>query len=276
MSFNVLSFGGGIDSTALAMMANENLVSHKLDAVIFANTGFEKRNTYKHIKEIQKILNIPFFTTTKGNIYKDIAESIANNSRISSLPFFTKNKNGKIGRLKRQCTGDYKIAAVHSKVREILGVKVLNKSMGIKMWIGFNASEPSRIAKKRKTIKTNWETISVPFYNVELTKNSITEVKYFDKRFFRNDLENYLKKFNFQNLTKSGCKCCPQMSDLMWLEMKENNEQDFKDAIEFDKMIRNIPNIESECFLHRSCKPLSEVKFNFMDFRTGCSGGCFL
>lgn len=272
---NVLSFGAGIDSTAIALMANEGLISKKLDAVIFANTGYEKRNTYKHIADIKKILDIPFYTTTKGNIYKDISKGIEENTRITSLPFFVKNENGTIGRLKRQCTSDYKINAVHAKIRELLNVKALSSSLNIKVWIGFNASEPERISRKRQSIKTNWETIAVPCYNVELTKTSIKTVEYVENRLFRNDLEQYLTKYDLPNLSKSGCKCCPNMSDLMWLEMKENNEQDFKDAIEFDKMIRKIPNIKGECYLHRSCKPLDEVQFNFLDFRSfGCSDVC--
>lgn len=273
---NFLSFGGGFDSTALALMANEGLINEKLDGIIFANTGFEKRDTYKHIKELKSKIDIPFYTLTKS-IFKETLKGIENDKRISSLPFFTapKTKYGKVGRLKRQCTGDYKIRLVHQKIRDILGVKVLGKKDDVKVWVGFNASEPQRISKKKNGIKTNWETIAVPFYNVDITKYSITQKKYFDKNIHRSDIEKYCEQFNFNHLVKSGCKGCPNMSDLMWLEMKENNIKDWEDAVLFDKAIRRIPNVEQDCFLHRSCKPLDKVKFNPMAFSFGCVGECF-
>lgn len=274
---NFLSFGAGLDSTALAMMANEGLVFEKLDAIIFANTGFEKRDTYKHIKQIKPLLNIPFYSLSKS-IYKDTLSGIANNKRISSLPFYTKPKTpyGKPGRLKRQCTSDFKIKLVHKKIREILGVKKLNQKYNIKVWVGYNASEPQRISRKRKEIRTDWETIAVPFYNVDIKRSSITTKKYFDKNIHRDYIEKYLRKFNFEYLVKSGCKACPNMSDLMWLQMKENNINDWNDAVLFDKAIRNIPNINQQCFLHRSCKPLEEIQFNPTAFSFGCVGECFI
>lgn len=74
---NVLSLGAGIESSAIALMADKGLFSQKLDAIIFANTGFEKRETYEYVKYLKKqIKNTPFHVASRGSIYKAILEGI--------------------------------------------------------------------------------------------------------------------------------------------------------------------------------------------------------
>jgi len=59
--------------------------------------------------------------------------------------------------------------------------------------------------------------------------------------------------------------------------MKANEPELFEEAVAFDRMIRQRPNLDSETFLHRSLKPLDEI-----DFQTGqenlfvndCEGLC--
>jgi len=54
--FTVLSLGGGVQSTALALMAMHGLIE-KPDYAIFADTGWEGSETLNHINELEKLLD---------------------------------------------------------------------------------------------------------------------------------------------------------------------------------------------------------------------------
>lgn len=74
---------------------------------------------------------------------------------------------------------------------------------------------------------------------------------------------------------RSACWMCPNKTDFEWVDMKENQPGDFGKALllEWD-MQEEDPN----AYLHKSCVPLSEVKFTKEDStERGCgSGGCFV
>ena len=55
----ILSFGGGLQTTALAIMVAKGEL--EVDEVVFANTGAEKPETYWYMENyIKPILSIPF------------------------------------------------------------------------------------------------------------------------------------------------------------------------------------------------------------------------
>lgn len=68
----VLSFGGGIQSTALGLkFLNKDTDVPPPDAFIFADTGWERESTYQHVAEFSKIVEgagIPFVTVSGGNL----------------------------------------------------------------------------------------------------------------------------------------------------------------------------------------------------------------
>ena len=70
----ILSFGGGIQSTAFSLMfMNDDLPDWpKPDALIFADTGWERESTYQHVKSFSKLwtktTGIPFITVSGGNL----------------------------------------------------------------------------------------------------------------------------------------------------------------------------------------------------------------
>lgn len=273
---NILSLGAGVESSAIALMADKGLCSQKLDAIIFANTGFEKRATYDYVKYLKgEIKNTPFFITSKGSIYRAILDGLkAGNKRGIPIPAFVKNADGSVGRLHRHCTQDFKIVVVEQKIREILGVKDL-RGQSVKIWIGYNAAELSRIARVRAEIDQNWKTVAIPSVGLEISKSSQRQVKYFDQPIYRETCENWLAENGYIVPVKSGCKMCPNMGDETWLEMKENDVRDFEDAVKVDSLIRYLPEIRGEVFLHRTCKPLSEVVFQRGNMFAGCVGECF-
>lgn len=69
----ILSYGGGMQSNALAMkFMNDDLDYPKPDAVIFADTGWERESTYDYVRWFSKLwtkeTGIPFITVSGGNL----------------------------------------------------------------------------------------------------------------------------------------------------------------------------------------------------------------
>ena len=83
-------------------------------------------------------------------------------------------------------------------------------------------------------------------------------------------------------LTKSSCLGCPFKSDAAWRQLKNDNPAEWVDVVQFDEQIREAAGMRGKSYLHRSCKPLSEVNLNEsqygLDLDDGvyCSGGCGL
>ena len=100
---NILSFGGGVNSTSLLVLALQNKI--KIDVVVFADTKNEMPETYEHLKTVIKPLceekRIPFYTISKGNLLEDYRAK-------NLIPF----------RAFRSCTDKYKIRPLKRFAKE--------------------------------------------------------------------------------------------------------------------------------------------------------------
>ena len=121
---NLLSLGGGVQSTTLLLMALRG-EGEPLDGVLFADTGWEPRAVYRHIETLEQACNsagLPFYRVSAGNIKEDALNPAAG---FASMPLHIRNERGRPGMLCRQCTSHYKIEPIiepiQKKVRELLG-----------------------------------------------------------------------------------------------------------------------------------------------------------
>ena len=83
-----LSLGGGVQSTAMVLMAIHGLIKPTPDGIIFADPGWERQTTYDTIewlKDYVKPHNIPFYVVSGGNIRDDVLNPKLRNP---SLPFY--------------------------------------------------------------------------------------------------------------------------------------------------------------------------------------------
>ena len=114
---NIISLGAGVQSTTILLMAAHGELGPKPDYAIFADTGWEPKAVYDHLKWLKEEsarFGIQVIETAKGNIRTDLLESSINHSRSAAMPFYVYH-NGEQGIIPRQCTGDYKIAAINKK-----------------------------------------------------------------------------------------------------------------------------------------------------------------
>lgn len=264
---HVLSFGAGTQSTAMLLMALKGEINGVIpDYIIFSDTGWEPESIYKWVdlvnEYIKKTYNREIIFTSGGHIRNDLIRAVETGDRVASLPFFTKSDSGERGMVMRQCTGEYKINPVKQKVRELLGYKPRQKVQEVvHMWKGISTDEIQRV----KPIGDRWIEAEHPLIDV-IQMN-------------RSNCVAYVQREGLGTPAKSSCIGCPFHDDVTWREMKLRDPKSFQDAVEIDRLIRRMPKLKDEVYLHRSCKPLDEIDFNenqmdFDDFINECEGFC--
>ena len=264
-TLTVISLGAGVQSSVMAIMAAKGDFP-PVDCAIFADTGYEPKAVYTYLEFLKKILPYPVYLVEKGNIRDDMLAAKGTTNFVVA-PFFTQNKiTGKKGMVMRQCTNDYKIQPIRTKIRELCNVKKgkhFPKDKYVEQWIGISTDEAGRMKPARDKYILN--------------RHPLIEAK-----MSRQDCINYLKKENIPLPEKSACIVCPYHNDAYWHFMKTERPSEFADAVDFDKQVRNISRKEDEqLYAHRSCKPLDEVEFNKKEddkqldmFNNECEGMC--
>lgn len=243
----LLSLGAGVQSTALALMAAEGSLD-RLDGAVFADTGWEPERVYGHLAKLGEVLDaagVPLYNVSSGNLRNDAIDPA---HRYASIPYYVRNPDGSEGMGRRQCTSEYKLAPINRKVRELLGASApdfrrVPKGNVAEQWIGFSTDEIHRVDGKR-------------------------DVRYITKRYplielgmSRDDCERWLRSRGWTNVAKSACIGCPFHGNRQWRELRDNNPDEWADAVAFDAAIRKggargLP-LNGEAFLHRSRVPLA-------------------
>ena len=259
-TMRILSLGAGVQSSCLALMAQEGLTKHKPDYMIFADTGWEPKFVYEHVEYLKKAITIcPIITVERGNIREDLIkaanpepgskeESKSFAGRVPNPPLFAARPNGgRVGMLYRQCTHDYKVIPIQKKMRELLGVKPryrVPKDLIVEQWIGISTDEAMRMKKARMP----WLTSRWPLIEMKMS---------------RADCLQWYRDINKHPMPgKSSCIGCPYHHNDQWKNMQKNYPEDWEDACDLDDKIRHgLKNTETELFLHKSAKPLRSIDF---------------
>ena len=250
-TLRVLSLGAGVQSSTLALMIHKGEIP-MVDCAIFADTQAEPPKVYEWLEFIKKTVSYPVHIVTWRNLEQDVLDASKGEYQAFTIPFYTKNKEtGQKGMLMRQCTADYKIKPVTKKIRELLGYKkgerVDLKKVKVEMLMGISTDEIRRMRMNRLRYIDN----QYPLIN--------------DFGMSRQDCIAWMKDKNYPMPTKSACYFCPFHSQSTWKDIKENDPELFKQAVEMDKKIRNqekykIKNkFKDDLYLHRSCEPLDKA-----------------
>ena len=157
MTLRVLSLGGGVQSSALALMADRGDYDlHPPDVAIFANTGWEAPETLAMVAWLAEELSYPVDVVTAG----DLRERVGSGYTPIPAHFL-----GGIGH--RQCTRDYKLSPINTRIRELLGVKRIDGAGRVERWLGISYDEHHRMADSRE----RWATNTYPLVDRRLTRD---------------------------------------------------------------------------------------------------------
>jgi len=248
----VISLGAGVQSTTMYLMSCYGELE-RADAAIFADTGWEPRAVYEHLERLKALDEIPIYTVTIGNLRSDAIDKTK--AGFATMPLFTKDGMNKVSMLRRQCTREYKVAPVQKKCREF-GATAKEP---IEVWIGISIDESHRMKDSFvKYTNHRWPLI--------------------EKRIDRAQCRAWLDAHGWSGVPKSSCIGCPFHDDHYWRRLKTTSPDEFADAVEFDRAIRQMPRLRDETFLHRSAMPLEEIDFdeaNQIDlWGNECEGYC--
>ena len=123
----VISLGGGVQSSVMALMASEGAFDTTPDCAIFADTHWEPPSVYDHIEWLEGQLRFPLYVVDNGRSLREDVKTLTNHSDSRSyvdIPVYLKGRDGEgdgIGR--RQCTDNYKIRPVRRRIRDLLGLR---------------------------------------------------------------------------------------------------------------------------------------------------------
>ena len=161
----VISLGGGVQSSVMALMASGGAFDRVPDCAIFADTHWEPPSLYTHLEWLAGQLRFPLYVVDNGRSLREDVKGLTNHSgsrRYVDIPVYLKGRDGEgdgIGR--RQCTDNYKIRPVRRKVRELLGLRRgqrVPSGFGVELWLGISTDEAIRM----KTSRDGWVTNRYP------------------------------------------------------------------------------------------------------------------
>ena len=268
--FKVLSLGAGAQSTVLALMAEKGWEGlEKPNLAIFADTQWEPRTVYDHLEWLKSQLSYEIVTVTAGDIKNNMLHGVnPDGDTFLDVPVFLVNADGTNSVAARQCTTHYKITPIHKEIRRRLKVpagKRVPKDIQVEMWLGISADESIRM----KPSRDEWIDNRYPLIEMNMTRADI--YKWFEDR------------YPGRHLPRSACIGCPYHDDMEWKWIKENEPESFKDAVNVDWSLRNVPaasgSLRGKAYLHKSRVPLADVDFSqtrdYGDYMaTECEGLC--
>ena len=121
----VISLGGGVQSSIMALMASEGAFDTMPDCAIFADTHWEPPSIYDHLEWLEGQRRFPLHVVDNGRSLREDVKVLTDHSGSRSyvdIPVYLKGRNGDtdgIGR--RQCTTNYKIRPMRRMIRELPG-----------------------------------------------------------------------------------------------------------------------------------------------------------
>ena len=256
-----LSFGGGVQTTALYLAYEKGLLKEKPKTAIFADTQAEPEHIYSHIDFLKTKSKIPIIKATRGSIIETTKKY-----KYSQAPVYGLKKNGvKVDKVmgRRSCTYYFKISVVYREIRKL--TKTVKKRLPenfARVALGISTDEFAREHPSRD----KWVQNTFPLL--------------YDLKWSRKDCIDFVMEELGVIPKKSACYMCPYMSNKQWKDLRDNQPNDWKKAIDYDELIRNLnPNVQN--FIHRDRIPLKEANldsdaFQPDFFKTECMGGCGL
>lgn len=277
----ILSLGLGVQSTAIYFQSCMGILP-RLDYAIFADPGREKKKTYEYLEFLQdwkdKNNGIPIIVRSDKNLYQDIlTKHTSEKLRFSSIPAYTLGEDGLTGMLRRQCTGEYKIAVVDKAIRELYGLPKGGRRPITEVWKGITVDEADRMNLATEV----WKWQVYPYCGYEWHKSLPKGYRRLEgaRVQTRQDIVSWYIENALPIPPKSSCVFCPYQSEQAWNEIKINEPEDFEAACLVDDAIRNSrkQGVHRPVYLHESLTPLRDVKFDLTKpdlFSGECSGGC--
>jgi Zn-finger nucleic acid-binding protein len=217
---NVVSFGGGVNSTAMIVgMIEKNI---PIDLILFADTGAERQNTEKHIDYMREIFlpkhrlpNITFVEYVNKERHRlTLEDECLKSGTLPSLAYgwkkcSLKHKKGVQDKFCNNCPSCREIWKAGGKVNK---------------FIGYDAGEENRV------------------FNAKIADRDDKKYSYsyllYDWGWYRDDCIEALKRHGIPVPGKSSCFFCPGMKKPEILDLYHNERKLYDRAIAIEDNAR--------------------------------------
>lgn len=313
----VLALGAGVQSSYL-LLASVKGELPKLDCAIFADTQYEPKAVYEHLDWLESVASqagIPLIRCGVGDLRQDAIDFrqdrvSCDGKRWASVPFYVKNKDGKRGQIRRQCTATYKIEPMERVIREqLLGLNRGQRSQPIPLveqWLGISFDENERcshpgvwsktkikgvdlfghefiVSEEKKWRPLRWKSHVYPLCRWRFSSDrKVTDCDYLKYPMARSGCEIWLKRnYPGRQIPRSACIGCPYRSNHEWRKMRDEDPASWQEAVEFDQAIRVADKhgqakralLVGVPFVHDSLIPLDMVDLDIDDGKRGAGCG---
>lgn len=231
-----VSLGAGVQSSALLLMLDAGELPGRLpDAALFADTGWEPAAVYQQLVYLEHtVRRIPIHRVSVGNMRQQLLDHAAGRARFASPPLYVRAPDGAAtGQLRRQCTREFKIDPMLSWLRR----RGYGPKRPVVQLLGITLDESERMSPSR----VKWASVAWPLIHHRMTRASCLA---------------WLREHGHPEPPKSACIGCPFRSKFGWSTLTPAER---RDAIEVDAAIRHLPQMSGSTYLHRDCRPLSEI-----------------
>lgn len=253
----IVSFGGGVQSTAIAQMVlNGDLP--RPDLWLFADTGDEPEQVYAHvdkwrakIEEAGMLFEVVYRTDPFESLSDHVLNKIKKGEGSVNYPPLYVNREQTAGRMPifRGCTYAYKVKPLDKRSRQFAEVPRGYKGAPlVRKWLGISFDEIGR--SKSSTVP--WFEFWYPLI---------------EQRIRRSDCLQYLKKHG-ESAPRSACVYCPFHSDKEWRRIKEEGGADWEKAVKFERDFHAVwkeqggfGGLRSRPTLHKTGQPIDEIDF---------------
>jgi hypothetical protein len=260
--YHVLNLGAGVQSTALYLMARDGRLP--CDVAIFADTGDEPEAVYRHLAWLRSLDRPPIWVRSAGRLGDDLQHGRnSTGHRFASIPAFTAPDHRtrppgppRPGRVRRQCTAEYKIEVVERAIRrELLGLpprRRIPRDVLVHQYFGITLDEAGRAARAKVRFEAMpWARPVYPFLDMGWT---------------RKDCVEWLRERVPHPVPRSACVFCPFHTNREWADLRRSDPAGWSRAVAIDEALRRVGNVvnrglDQKLYLHRSCVPLASVDF---------------
>lgn len=265
----IISYGGGVQSTAMVVLAATGRLSElgiSVDSAVFANVGddAERPETLRYVRRTMSEWAAPrqlpiveiARTYRNGDAFPSLLEhSLSDANRTISIPI--RMANGAPGN--RSCTARWKIEVISKWLRK----HGADKHAPATVLVGISTDEIER-AGRRNAIPT--EVVRYPLLELGLS---------------RFDCADIIESEGLPVPPKSSCYFCPFQAPTQWAELRTNEPELFERACEIEDELNVKRNRigRDRVFLTRFGRPLREVvepaQRQTLESAELCGSGCF-
>ena len=258
----ILSFGAGMQSTALALMSCENALAKAkgkdaiyplvpiYDVVIFCDLGLEPIWVTQQADFVKKACESAgiMYVKLDSPLFDDFINNFGK-KRTISIPWWTLDENGHKSKFPRFCTIDYKVEVISKYVKwELLGYKKGQRlreedKKAHELHMGFSYEEKRRCKESPNPMFIN----KFPLVEMEMTRSVIYAY--------------ILEKWGLDTKA-SACAFCPFHRNHFFEYLKSNDPITYQKVLQVDKLLEEntpSPPTESKLYISRSRKRLLEL-----------------